>query len=170
MKQGGQGKRKKAADFPFVNLTVFLTVWRKTPSVERNRRQEKTLWDAPGFKKPVMFGSSDIRNKLSAVLPGSALFPLCDLCSLHPLWWASFCCSTSHSTKSAEFVSLPTQSQTPASAPEKDRAMSTPQQDFQSINNLLSLELFRKDHFRSGNDLLPDENGLKINWSCILYT
>ena len=76
-------------------------------------------WCTPGFKSPVTFCSKGSRNELSTALPGSVLSPLCDLCSLHPLWWAWFCCSTSHSTESAEFVSLPAQSRTPAGHQER---------------------------------------------------
>ena len=168
--KGGKARGKRLQTSHLWITLYFSLSGGKLPVLRQSEGRKKPLRDAPGFKKPVMFCSNGIRNKLSAVLPGSVLFPLCDLCSLHPLWWASFCCSTFHSTKSAEFVSLPTQSQTPAGHQKRTQRWVHHSRTFSLlIIRILSLKPFRKEHFRSGKDLLPDENGLKINWSCILY-
>lgn len=86
---------------------------------ETTRRQKKT--SVVNIKSPVMFCIKGIRSELSTVLPGSVLSPWCDLCSLHPLWWAWFCCSTSHSTESSVSGSPPAQSQTPAGHQERKK-------------------------------------------------
>lgn len=86
---------------------------------ETTRRQKKT--SVVNIKSPEMFCIKGIRSELSTVLPGSVLSPWCDLCSLHPLWWAWFCCSTSHSTESSVSGSPPAQSQTPAGHQERKK-------------------------------------------------
>lgn len=92
----------------------------KSSMLRQSEGRKKPLRWTPDSKSPVMFCSKGIRNELSTVLPGSVLSPLCGLCSLHPLWWAWFCCSTFHSTEFAVSVSPPAQSQTPAGHKERE--------------------------------------------------
>lgn len=112
---GDKARGKKLLTPSRLWITLYISLpGKKSPTLGQSEGRIKTSLVHPGFKSPVMFCSKGSRNELSTVLPGSVLSPLCDLCSLHPLWWAWFCCSTFHSTESAEFVNLPAQSQTPA--------------------------------------------------------
>lgn len=116
-RQRAQSKRDKAADFLPVHHTVYLTIWGKNLRQPEGRKKTSMV----NIKSPVMFCIKGIRSELSTVLPGSVLSPWCDLCSLHPLWWAWFCCSTSHSTESSVSGSPPAQSQTPAGHQERKK-------------------------------------------------
>lgn len=129
---------------------------KKISNTETIRKQKKPLWCTPGFKRSVMFCS-----KGSTVLPGSVLSPLCDLCSLHPLWWAWFCCNTFHSTESAEFVSLPAQFQTPARHQKRKQPWTHHSRTLLLIINIIFLKLTRREHFWTEQSLLP--NSLEIS-------